>query len=171
MIHDECRPEELSVLAKLEPNEIGNTTFAEPWHAELFAITVQLSRQGAFSWNRWVERLSQEIAARPQRTDENADEAYYRQWLGALEAILSENALLARNEIEDTQEHWRRSYLNTPHGSPVELRRDLPPIADEASLDHNHHHSHPHHHSEGLSLAPVAVSPAVIQDASAEVAS
>ncbi|MBT7220027.1 MAG: nitrile hydratase accessory protein, partial [Alphaproteobacteria bacterium] len=32
--------------------------FAEPWHAELFAMTVHLHKQGLFSWPDWTAQLS-----------------------------------------------------------------------------------------------------------------
>lgn len=41
-------------------------------------------------------------------------------------------------------EHWRRSYLNTPHGKPIAFSRewqDVPDFEGEDQDDHHHHHS------------------------------
>jgi nitrile hydratase accessory protein len=56
--------------------------FSEPWMAQAFACAVHLSRQGLFTWNEWVDVFSAEIKAHPQRPDEDANVAYYRQWRG-----------------------------------------------------------------------------------------
>ena len=47
----------------------------------------------------------------------------------ALERLLSERSLMTAEEIGASAEDWRRSYLHTPHGKPVNLRRNLPDIA------------------------------------------
>ncbi|CAN7548887.1 nitrile hydratase accessory protein [Rhizobium leguminosarum] len=143
------------------------TSFSEPWQAEAFAVTVELSRAGGFSWTDWVAVFSTEIKRNPQRSDEEVNTAYYRQWMSALETIMAERRLLTPVEIAGCQEHWRRSYFNTPHGKPVEFSRTWGKIPAEelAELghDHNHHRDHgcgdhEHHHA-----GPVAVSPAVGQ--------
>ena len=36
--------------------------FEEPWHAEAFALAIQLCDQGQFSWREWSETLGSEIA-------------------------------------------------------------------------------------------------------------
>ena len=32
--------------------------FEQPWHAQVFALTVGLNEAGHFSWTDWVERFS-----------------------------------------------------------------------------------------------------------------
>ena len=55
--------------------------FAEPWQARAFALTLELHRQGAFTWPQWSAALGARIAA--------ADGGeYYEHWLEALEALL-----------------------------------------------------------------------------------
>lgn len=131
--------------------------FAEPWQAQAFATAVQLSRRGLFAWSEWVSVFSAEIARHPQRADEDSDAAYYRQWLAALETILTGKGAVSAAEIAATMEHWRRSYLNTPHGAPIEFRRDWPDAPDPDE-DHGHDHDH-HHDGHPAHRAPVAVSP------------
>ena len=95
--------------------------FAEPWQAEAFACTLQLSRQGLFTWAEWVAVFSAEIKTAPVRAGESHNEAYYRQWLTALERIVGQKGAASPAEIDTRQEAWRQAYLNTPHGAPVEL--------------------------------------------------
>jgi nitrile hydratase accessory protein len=78
--------------------EMDGPPFGEPWMAQAFACAVHLGRQGLFSWNEWVEVFSAEIKAHPQRPDEAADAAYYRQWLEALEAIVGLKGAASRTE-------------------------------------------------------------------------
>ena len=136
--------------------------FAEPWQAEAFACTLQLSRQGLFSWAEWVAVFSAEIKAAPVRTGESHNEAYYRQWLTALERIAGQKGAATPAEIDTRQEAWRQAYLNTPHGAPVELANAAKPPA-EAGHHHHHHHGddHDHGHHDHAAPKPVAVSPAV----------
>lgn len=62
--------------------------FAEPWQAELFACTHALSKRGIFAWSVWAEVFAAEIAAHPQGAAEDIEQAYFRQWLAALETLL-----------------------------------------------------------------------------------
>lgn len=130
--------------------------FAEPWQAETVATTLHLSRSGQFSWSEWVECFSRHIADHPQRPDEDANTAYYRQWLSALEAMLAGRQILAGVQIAEAQEDWRRSYLHTEHGKPVHFRRGLP---QPDIHDHGHDHDHHHHHVE-RGTTPISISPA-----------
>jgi nitrile hydratase accessory protein len=139
----------------------GEPVFAEPWQAQAFVSTVALSQGGLFSWKRWVEVFAAEIAARPQVASESAADAYFRQWLSALERLLDSLGVASHKDIVQTQEHWRRSYINTPHGHPVEFGRHWPapgPELERALSEHGHHH----HHEDDLHDAaprPIAVSP------------
>ena len=68
-------------------------------------------------------------------------------------------------EIAEAMEHWRRSYLNTPHGKPVAFSRewDEPPEHEGEGHDDHHLHDHGHHsdHAEFRTHRPVAISPPV----------
>ena len=132
---------------------------SEPWQAEAFAVAVQLSREGHFGWNEWVNVFSEEIRSSPQREGEAVNAAYYRQWMLALEKIATNAGFLTIKEIREYSEHWRRSYYHTAHGQPIDFRKDLEPIPDGAleELDHDHSEDHEHDHHVG----PVAISPAL----------
>ena len=102
----------------------GVPGFGQPWHAEAFGTSLALSQAGLFSRAEWVEIFSREIRTNPQRAGEDGEAAYYRQWLAALEGVLAKHATLTSTEIAETAEHWRRSYLNTPHGKPIAFSRE-----------------------------------------------
>ena len=135
------------------PGRMGPPSFAEPWHAQAFAAVVTLSQAGRFTWTEWVNALAAEIARAPQRQGEESEAAYYRQWLAALERLLSERNLMTAEEICAAAEDWRRSYLHTPHGKPVNLRRNLPDIAMPEADDH-------HHRKRAMPATPVTIDPA-----------
>jgi nitrile hydratase accessory protein len=110
--------------------------FESPWQAQSFACIMELSKQGHFTWNDWVQTFSREINTHPQREGETANEAYYRQWMGALESIILSRNLCTAEEIAAREEDWRRAYANTPHGQPIELS-----AAYSARCSPTHHHS------------------------------
>ena len=130
--------------------ELDGPAFAEPWMAEAFACAVHLNRRGLFGWSEWVEVFSAAIKAHPQQPGEEADAAYYRQWLAALETIVGLKGAASTAEISERQETWRRAYLNTPHGQPVELHHAAAP--PQAAHHHEHHQHGP---PKPISVSPV----------------
>ncbi len=101
------------------PADADGLVFQEPWQATAFALAVHLSERGAIPWTEWSAALGREIeaaAADPARAD-----AYFQQWLRALERICTEKGMIEPSEILRRQEAWRRAYLSTPHGQPVQL--------------------------------------------------
>src|SRR5215472_7096588 len=121
---------------------LDGPAFAEPWMAQAFACTVHLSRRGLFTWSEWVDVFSAEIKAHPQQFGEAANAAYYRQWLAALETMVGLKGAASTAEISERQETWRRAYLNTPHGNPVELHHAAAPPSAAAHDHHRHDHQH-----------------------------
>jgi nitrile hydratase accessory protein len=88
--------------------------FAEPWEAQAFALAVKLSEQGYFTWKEWSQALADEIKAAP-------DQGYYRNWLRALERLVTAKGLTTPDAIETRKEAWADAYRHTPHGKPVVL--------------------------------------------------
>src|SRR5215467_11220308 len=74
--------------------------FREPWQAKAFAFVVLLHREGHFTWDDWVRTLADEIAVSPQRADEDAEFAYHRQFLTALEKIVATRGLTAPEAMQ-----------------------------------------------------------------------
>lgn len=95
--------------------------FAQPWEAQLFAMVLELSRQGVFSWAEWTERLGVEIAAVRDRGEADSGTTYYRHWLVTLEQLLSEKGVVQHSDVQSRATQWREAYLNTPHGQPIDL--------------------------------------------------
>ena len=103
------------------PRDQEGPVFNEPWEAHAFALAVRLSEAGCFSWPEWSAFLSQAIRAAPDRHDPDPASSYYQQWLSALERLCVEKGLVSTEDVNRRQEQWRRAYLNTPHGQPIEL--------------------------------------------------
>lgn len=136
-------------LAESQVLEINtdDPAFDYPWQASMFSLTVHLYKAGLFPWSQWVEIFSDEIKRSPRRQHESINDAYYRQWAVAFEAMLETLGLVTGKGVEEAAQAWRLAYLNTPHGMPVLLQNaDCPP-----AKTHHHHHAAPG--------APIAVSP------------
>jgi nitrile hydratase accessory protein len=130
---------------------LDTQTFNDPAQASLFALTVDASRHNLFSWSEWGERFSTNLAAGPQN---QTLEDYFNIWMDTLQSLLAEKSDIGDAQVAEMAEHWRRSYLATPHGDPIELCLTLPP-QDHV---HHHHHHHHHHHAQGTPAAePVFV--------------
>ena len=103
------------------PRDQEGPVFNEQWEAQAFALAVRLSEAGCFKWSEWVETLSQEIKAAQERGDPDLGDTYYHHWLYALERLCAEKGLAGREQISRRKEEWRRAYLTTPFGQPIEL--------------------------------------------------
>jgi len=111
----------------LNPPEV----FAEPWEAQAFALAVQLSGQGYFTWTEWAAALAAELRAVAERGEPDDGSRYYHHWLAALERLVMEKGLASEQALLDRKEAWADAYWHTPHGKPVELldrRTDLSPF-------------------------------------------
>jgi nitrile hydratase accessory protein len=112
------------------PRDEGGPVFNEPWEAHAFALAVRLSEAGCFSWSEWAAALSQEIRLAQQQGDPDLGHSYYHHWLKALERLCAEKGLVNGADMHRRKEQWRRAYLHTPHGQPIELsaagEEDLP---------------------------------------------
>jgi nitrile hydratase accessory protein len=104
------------------PQNSSGPVFNEPWEAQAFALAVRLSEAGYFTWSEWAACLSQEIRSAQERGDPDLGHTYYHHWLAALERLCVGKGLVIEEEMGRRKEQWRRAYLNTPHGQPIELR-------------------------------------------------
>ena len=107
------------------PNDPSATdeerVFEEPWEAQAFALVLRLSEQGLFQWSEWSAALATEIRHARETGDQDLGDTYYHYWLAALEKLLLEKSVLDSEAVKSRIEEWRRAYLNTPHGHPIEL--------------------------------------------------
>lgn len=95
--------------------------FAEPWHAQVFALTVHLNEAGRFTWPEWVERFSATLKRHGLARELDGGTDYFAAWLETLEALLAETADVAPGEVMQMRDAWEAAYLATPHGAPVHL--------------------------------------------------
>ncbi|MBT3884191.1 MAG: nitrile hydratase accessory protein [Rhodospirillaceae bacterium] len=115
-------PEQLPSQVSAEP------AFSEPWHVQVFAITMRLSQSGHFTWTEWTEHFGavQAAAARDGAPDDGS--GYYDAWLVALESLLIKGGLADADALAGLKDAWTEAYLKTAHGEPVELKQAANPV-------------------------------------------
>lgn len=99
----------------------GEPVFDEPWQAQVLALAFALADAGRFTPAQWSDALGTQLR---QASDDGAPDnqaTYYAAALAALEQLLAQSGGLNDVVLTDRVEAWRRAYLNTPHGQPVEL--------------------------------------------------
>jgi nitrile hydratase accessory protein len=139
----------LPEMVQLPRDETG-PVFDRPWQAQAFAVTVELYKSNLFTWPEWVDVFSAEIKASPAMPGESVNDAYYRQWMSALEKMVASRKLVEEADLLARKQEWHQAYVNTPHGQPILLMNaSCPP-----KHAHDHHH-HDHHHA--ASRRPVAI--------------
>ena len=105
------------------PRDVDGPVFAEPWEAHAFALAVELSARGCFTWSEWATTLAGEITTAQDAGDADLGGTYYHHWLRALERLLDDKRLVHEPEIASRAVEWRDAYHATPHGKPVVLGR------------------------------------------------
>jgi nitrile hydratase accessory protein len=116
-------PGDLDRLPLLPHDEEG-PVFAEAWEAQAFAMAVELSRQGVFTWTEWAAALSAEIAAANSRGEPDRGDTYYHHWLAALEKLAAAKNLLRADELAARKMEWKDAAAHTEFGRPIVLDRD-----------------------------------------------
>lgn len=96
---------------RIEPDMLseGGDVFSAPWEAQVFAMAVQFSEAGLYSWKEWTGVFSAEIAAQEKVGYEPVRD-YYHCWARALEKILAAKGHITESDmvhsIEHTIAHW-----------------------------------------------------------------
>jgi len=96
--------------------------FSEPWHAQVFALTVHLNEAGRFAWPDWAARFSATLKRHGLEKELDGGEDYFQAWLETLETYLVEEGSVLPDEVGPVKQAWEEAYLTTPHGEPVVLR-------------------------------------------------
>ena len=104
------------------PCDAEGPVFGAPWQAQAFAMTLALHERGLFTWPEWAQALAARIRAEPAQRGETAGDAYYRQWLAALEDIACARGAASPQELAHYRQAWDHAADRTPHGQPIELR-------------------------------------------------
>jgi nitrile hydratase accessory protein len=120
------RPEAKDAAARFAasprlPCDAGGPVFAEPWQAQTFAMAVQLSAAGHFTWTEWTTALGAQLQAAADRGEPEDGSRYFEHWLAALEHLVTEKQLTDLIALRARKEAWADAYRHTPHGHPVEL--------------------------------------------------
>jgi len=105
----------------LLPRDEGGPVFAEPWQAQAFAMAVQLSAAGHFTWTEWTTALGEQLQGALKRGEPDDGSRYFEHWLAALEYLVTKKKLTDRAALSERKEAWADAYRHTPHGQPVEL--------------------------------------------------
>ncbi len=99
----------------------GDVVFEQPWHAQLFALTVQLHLQGCFGWADWGQILGATIRSHGLSETINGGDDYFTAWLVAFEQMLGQLDIASPAQIENLRMAWAEAYVATPHGQLVKL--------------------------------------------------
>ena len=108
------------MLPKADPER----PFAEPWHAQVFAVTHALAASGAFEWREWADHFGAALADADAAGAPSDGSTYYDIWLAAFEEFLIARNLADPETLATLRRAWAEAYLSTPHGAPVELSPD-----------------------------------------------
>ena len=103
------------------PRDEDGPVFAEPWQAQAFAIAVQLSAKGHFTWPEWTIALGEQLQAAERSVEPDDGSRYFEHWIAALEHLLEDKNLTDQTALRERKEAWADAYHHTPHGQPVEL--------------------------------------------------
>ncbi len=116
-----ARLAELDKLSVRFPAEQGEPVFAEPWHAQVFAMALELHQGGLFEWSEWSAMLGEEIQKAQRAGDPDVGDTYYNHWLNALERMLRCKGVAEVGELENLQSRWEEAARLTPHGEPISI--------------------------------------------------
>ena len=105
----------------LPAREAAGAAFAEPWQAQVFALTLALHERGLFSWTEWAAALAAQLAAAAGRGEPDDGTDYYRHWTDALEALLLQRGVATAEQIHRLEHAWEAAAERTPHGQPIRL--------------------------------------------------
>ena len=121
------QPHEL--LDQVQRAGLANLSFASPWAARLFGMTLAAAQKNIFSLQAFQQALIASIQRHEQGGCIDSDEQYYTCWLEALQRLLEEHDL-----IEPERLGMREEQILTAAQERHDHQRS----------GHGHHH-HPHH--------------------------
>ena len=109
--------------------------FDEPWHAEVFAVTVHLSERNLFSWTEWTEALGNQISKVKLRRAIDGSNDYYNLWLQALIEIISNKGITDAEAIVGLgcllRPGWSGAHGSARRQADAEVPADERPEVDD----------------------------------------
>lgn len=112
---------ERSRFAPMSRNDDG-PIFDEPWHAQVLALAFDLAERSVFSPAQWSNTLGAELRKAAAEGRPDNQQTYYEAALVALERLVAADGTITDEILSGRVDAWRRAYLKTPHGKPVELK-------------------------------------------------
>ena len=107
-------------LAPLKRRD-NEPTFDESWQAQVLGMADALVSKRVIAADTWAEALGAALRKRSVEGSHDDAELYYSAVLDAVETLLFDSGKVAPKEVNAREAQWRKAYLNTPHGQPVEL--------------------------------------------------
>jgi len=89
--------------------------FDEPWQAEAFALAVQLSGRGYFTWSEWTLELGAQLRASGISVPATPSR-YYECWLTALEQLVVTKRLSDPETLAARKAAYALARRETTHG-------------------------------------------------------
>ena len=77
----------------------GNEVFSEPWHCELFALTISLHENKVFDWALWTAALGNKLKDKSVSMEDDLD-YYYGSWLEVLEELILNKEMAHRDDFK-----------------------------------------------------------------------
>lgn len=115
------------------PASAPEPVFSEPWHAQVFAVTVHLNETGCFDWPEWAARFSKTLARNGLNKELDGGDDYFLAWLETLENFMAETGRVPPDQAHAVKAAWEQAYLTTPHGAPVHLPADQSSISSTSA--------------------------------------
>jgi nitrile hydratase accessory protein len=120
------QPHEL--LDQAEQAGLATLSFASPWAARLFGMTLAAAQKKIFSLQDFQQALIESIKHYEQDGRIDSDEQYYTCWLEALQHLLEEHQLI---------DHQQLSTVEAQIMAAAQERQD-----HQRSGNHHAHHHH-----------------------------
>lgn len=115
------------------PCDAQGPVFGAPWQAQAVAMAVALRAKGVFSWPEWAQVFGEHIRCAPAEPGEDAGNAYYRQWLAALEDIVARKGAASAPELDRWQHAWEHAADRRSHAARAANRGARPRTSPSAS--------------------------------------
>jgi len=93
-----------------------DSSFAKPWHARLFALTVAMNEAGHLDWSAWATVFGRHL----QSAQDGGDDYWYA-WAAALEELLVSQGVADAAAVALLTQAWQEAAHATPHGQPIML--------------------------------------------------